>query len=804
VRNQCSENYTAYQGLCEDEVKKRFLEHGANELPESQARNFLVVSQEVITEPMFLLLVSCCILYLILGDLQEALTLSVFVLVIIGITLFQSWKTEKALAALKDLSSPKALVIRNGASFYIPSRELVIGDIVIINEGDKVPADAVILESINLMVDESLLTGESVPVSKYEPEQQLVYSGTSVTQGMAYLKITATGANTQLGKIGSALESITKSESRFQKEVSHIVKVMLSLAISLCIIIVIFAAQNHGLVQGLLTAITCAIATLPEEVPAVLTIFMALGAWRISQKKVLTRKMSAIETLGSISVLCTDKTGTITENKMVLSEVFIHSGVYKIDSRTPIPEDYHPLIEFALLASKDKSFDPMEQALRDLISSKLVDSDHIHLDWQFIQEYSLSKDLLAMSRAWDSDNEKLYSFYSKGSPEAIFDLCHLPDTELVSLNKQVETMASCGLRVLGVAKSKAKLGYLPSIQHDIDFEFCGLLGFYDPIREGVKEAIANCQTAGIRVIMITGDHPITAQNIAKEIGLKNTHKLITGSELNNFSNNELQEKIKDVVIFSRVIPEQKLRIVEALKKNNEVVAMTGDGVNDAPALKASDVGIAMGLAGTNVAREAADLVLLDDNFSSTVSAIRSGRRIFSNLRKAISYILAIHIPIAGLTLVPVLLPSLPTIFFPIHVAFLELIIDPTCSVVFEAEPAAKDIMRKAPRSLAEPILNKQKVLISILQGSCLLLAVLAVYFYGISSGRSDTEIRFASFISLIIGNFILALLNKSWRGKSFTEILLENRMFVLVSFLTLIILSLIAYLPNLRSLFYFS
>lgn len=802
MRNHGSENYTAYQGLSEEEINKRFLEHGANELPDSKPRNFLIVSQEVITEPMFLLLVSCCILYLILGDLQEALTLSIFVLVIIGITLFQSWKTEKALAALKDLSSPKALVIREGKSFYVSSRELVIDDIVIINEGDKVPADAVILESVNLMVDESLLTGESVPVSKYQTEYPQVYSGTSVTQGTAYIKIIGTGLNTQLGKIGSALQSIVKSESRFQKEVSRIVKIMVGLAISLCVIIVIFAAQNHGLIQGLLTAITCAIATLPEEVPAVLTIFMALGAWRISQKKVLTRKMSAIETLGSISVLCTDKTGTITENKMVLSEVFTTNGVYKIDSKTSIPEAYHSLIEFAILASKDDSFDPMERALRDLISSNLVDSDHIHLDWQFIQEYSLSKDLLAMSRAWDSDDEKLYSFYSKGSPEAILDLCHLPDSELTPLNKQVEIMASRGLRVLGVAKSKTKLSYLPSLQHDIDFEFCGLLGFYDPIREGVKEAITDCHSAGIRVIMITGDHPITAQNIAKEIGLKNTHKLITGSELNNFSDYELEEKIKDVVIFSRVIPEQKLRIVQALKNNNEVVAMTGDGVNDAPALKASDVGIAMGRAGTNVAREAADLVLLDDNFSSTVSAIRSGRRIFSNLRKAISYILAIHIPIAGLTLIPVLFPSLPTIFFPIHVAFLELIIDPTCSVVFEAEPAAKDIMQRLPRSLNEPILNKQKTFISILQGLALLLVVIAIYFYGIIQGKPDTEVRFMSFLSLIIGNFILAFLNKSWRKKSFSEMFLDNKAFLIMFLLIAGICFLLALVPELRALFY--
>lgn len=795
---------TSYQGLNDQEVNERQSKYGLNELPTAQPKNFFTVCVEIFKEPMFLLLVLCCILYLILGDLEQALMLSVFVLVIIGITLFQSWKTEKTLSALKDLTSPKSLVIRNGNEVYIASKELVVDDILIVNEGDKVSADAQILDALNLMADESSLTGESVPVKKnHDDTNCLVYNGTLITQGKAYTKVVAIGINTELGKIGKALKSITKSESRFKKEVAKIVNRIVLIAGILCLVIVAFLASRHNLIQGLLTSITFAIAMLPEEIPAVLTIFMALGAWRISQKNVLTRTLPAIETLGSVTVLCSDKTGTITENKMTLSEVYVPNKSYRITTEK-IPEDFHSLIEFAILASREKSFDPMEKALLNIASSNLIDQTHTHPDWKLVQEYSLSKDLLAMSRAWDApDPEKEFSFYSKGSPEAIFDLCHLNKEEIQNLTTLVEEMASRGLRVLGVAKSKSKLKHIPSIQHDIDFEFSGLLGFADPIRSGVKEAVQDCYSAGIKIVMITGDYHITAQNIAREIGLKDSHQFITGVELEKISDKELQKRIKDIVIFSRVKPEQKLRIVDALQKNHEVIAMTGDGVNDAPALKASDVGIAMGASGTNVARESADLILLDDNFSSIVSAIKLGRRIFENLRKAMSYILAIHVPIAGLTLIPVIFGNLPVIFFPVHVAFLELIIDPTCSVVFESEPASKDLMTKAPREINEPILSYKRIIISLLQGFALLLVVLAVYFFNIKLGKSDAEVRVFSFGTLLIGNFLLTLVNKSWKGKSIQEVFLGNKAFIVTLLIAITSFTLILSIPMLRRLFFF-
>jgi Ca2+-transporting ATPase len=807
-----------YQGLSDEEAALRLAREGFNELQASKPRNFLRVSLEVLKEPMFILLLFCCFLYVVLGDLQEALILSVFVPVVIGITLFQSWKTERALDALKDLSSPKTLVVRNGRELYISSRDLVVGDIVILNEGDRISADVIILHSVNLAVDEAPLTGESVPVHKdvipselrgftrslYERSALssfIAYSGTLVTQGRAYAQVIATASRTELGKIGKSMESITKGDSRFKTEISQIVTKILSVAVISCLLIIIIMAGRNSLVQGLLTSITFAIAMLPEEVPAVLTIFMALGAWRIAQAKVLTRKMSAIETLGSITVLCSDKTGTITENKMRLSEVYTDSKTYKLNDES-IPEEYHSLIEFSILASREKSFDPMEKALVELLSSQYIDEAHVHKDWILVQEYPLSKDLLAMSRAWEVPGGQEFSFYTKGSPEAVFDLCHLNESEIKALTAIVEDFASRSLRVLGVAKSRSS--ELPSNQHDIDFEFCGLLGFFDPIRPGVKEAVRDCYSAGIKVLMITGDHHLTAQNIAKEIGLQGYDNYLTGLELAQLSDKELAERITNIVICSRVSPEQKLRIVNALKNNQEIIAMTGDGVNDAPALKASHVGIAMGTKGTDVARESADLILLDDNFSSIVSAIKLGRRVYENLRKAISYILAVHVPIAGLTLVPVFFAGLPVIFHPIHVAFLELITDPTCSVVFESEPASRDLMTRTPRKINETLLSNRRFIISIFQGLLVFLLTLIVYLWTIQAGKPEGEVRSLSFVVLLIGNLFLTLANKSWRGKAFVELVLENKSFIVVISVLAVSLFLIFYVPVLKNLFYFT
>jgi Ca2+-transporting ATPase len=792
---------STHQGLNQKTAELRLDEFGLNELTQKNKLSFLKLILEIIKEPMFLLLVSCCVIYIFLGDIYEALILSIFVLFIIGITIFQSWKTEKTLDALKNLASPKTRVVRDGIETLIDSKFLVPEDLIILEEGEKISADALVIESENLMVEESSLTGESAPINKFIGD--FVYAGTFVTQGQAYCQISQTGSKTKLGQIGNSLENIQKTSSPFHQEISRLVHRMLIIdSFLFALVVFIFWYYRNQLIHGILTAITFAIAMIPEEIPAVLTIFMALGAWRISKVNVLTKKLSAIETLGSISVLCTDKTGTLTENKITLQEIY-HDGIFYPIDLMNIPQELNSICQTALLASKEDSYDPIEQAIRALVKNPSIDFSDNGENWKPIKEYPLSKNLFAMSLAWDKPDEPVeFHIFSKGSPEAIFELCKI-STDRKDLRLALEKMASSGLRVLGLAKSSQPLKKLPENQEEINFEFCGLLGFADTLRQGVDVAIQDCYSAGIKVIMMTGDYHLTAQKIGEKLQLKNSQNFITGAELESMSDLELESRILEVVIFSRVVPEQKLRIIRALQAHHQVIAMTGDGVNDAPALKASDVGIAMGQKGTEVARQSADMILLDDNFSSIVQAIKLGRRVFDNLSKAISYIIAIHIPIAGLTLIPVIFSGLPVLFFPVHVAFLELIIDPTCSIIFEAEPEANNIMRRPPKKISQSILNRQKLAQSIIQGLCVLALVLSIYFLLVKFGFPERAIRFYSFIALLLGNLCLTLVNKSWSYKSIKGILVSNRELLIIISVMFISLFAILNIAPLKNVFYF-
>lgn len=806
------------KGLSEAEVRERIKKYGLNELPSSRPRNIFNTAMEVIKEPMFILLVICGGLYLILGDFKEALMLLGFVFVVMGITFYQERKTEKALDALKDLSSPRALVIRDGEEIRIAGHDVVMDDIIVLKEGDRVPADAVVLHSINLTVEESLLTGESVPVRKGEWDGSMdkprpggddlpfVYSGTMVTQGQGYARVVATGADTELGKIGRAMEDITEEVSSLKKETERLVKTLLFAGGILCIVIIIAYGITRGdFIQGFLSGITFAMAMLPEEFPVVLTIFMALGAWRISKKHVLTRKISAIETLGMATVLCTDKTGTLTQNKMQVRKIYSNGRYFDIEAgkHAVLPEDFHQLVEYGILASQRDPFDPMERAITELGRFKLADTGHLHADWGLVREYPLSKELLAMSHVWNSPDGSEYIIAAKGAPEAIFELCHLPEDQRQTLSDIIKEMASEGLRVLGVAKSVFKPGRLPQIQHDFEFGFLGFIGLSDPIRPTVKDAIKECYRAGIKVVMITGDYPVTAQYIGRQIGLKDIENCVTGIELDRLTDEELSRRIKEISIFARVIPEQKLRIVNAFKANGEVVAMTGDGVNDAPALKSSHIGIAMGGRGTDVAREAAALVLLDDDFSSIVAAVRLGRRIFDNLRKAMAYILSIHIPIAGMSLVPVFFERLPIVFWPVHIVFLELIIDPTCSIVFEAEQEEKDIMDRPPRPIDEPLFSLNYIFISILQGLGVLAVIGIVYGIALQLGKDAGEVRALAFATLIMANIGLTLANRSWTRTIPETLKTRNMALLIVATCVMIFLWLVLYVPFLREAFHF-
>ncbi|MGB9176403.1 MAG: cation-translocating P-type ATPase, partial [Methanoregula sp.] len=776
-------------GLTGREVEEKVFLEGYNELPTADRRGLTHIIVEVTHEPMFLLLIAGGILYFVLGDVTEGLMLMSFVVVIIGITIYQERKTERALEALRNLSSPRALVIRDGMQKRIPGREVVTGDLVILSEGDRVPADGLLLLSNNITADESLLTGESVPVRKIPwkdgmqaerpggDDLPFVYSGTLVVQGQGLARVTATGVRTEMGKIGTVLRTVERGETRLKTEINRIVRTIALVGIALCtIIVIVYGLTRFNWIEGFLAGITLAMAILPEEFPVVLTVFLALGAWRISRQNVLTRQVPAIETLGSATVLCVDKTGTLTENRMSVAKFSAKGEICDCDAsgHCTVTDSCHEVAEYAILACKQDPFDPMEKALLHLKDGDFGKTEHIHANWVLVQEYPLSPELLAMSNVWRSPDGDRFIIAAKGAPEAIADLCHFDPAAVTELSGSVNLMAADGLRVLGVARASFSIASLPQQQHDFTFEFLGLTGFADPVRPQIANAVRECYTAGIRVIMITGDYPLTAQNIARQIGLADGSRYITGPELDAMDDAELQKRINSVTVFARVVPEQKLRIVNALKATGEVVAMTGDGVNDAPALKSADIGIAMGGRGTDVAREASSLVLLDDNFTSIVSAVRLGRRIFDNLKKAMAYIFSIHVPIAGMSLIPVLF-NMPLVLLPVHIVFLELIIDPACSVVFESEKEERDVMDRRPRRKDEGIFTRRTLVLSLLQGFVVLAVVLAVYWCALFRGLSEAEVRALTFTTIVIANLCLILTNRSWSDTIFTSLRTPNR-----------------------------
>jgi Ca2+-transporting ATPase len=849
-------------GLSAESAAERLKNEGYNELPSARPRKIWAIAFAVITEPMLLLLIACGSIYLLLGDLHEALVLLGFVFVIIAITFFQEHKTERALEALRDLSSPRALVVRDGIQVRIAGRDVVRGDLIILSEGDRVPADAVLLSCLNMSVDESLLTGESVPVAKTVlqplPEKMgqaggddmpFLFSGSLVVQGKGVARVMSVGLDTAIGHIGTALFSVKQEATRVQQETARVVRYVAVVSISFAIFLALWYGYTRGdWLNGLLVGLTFAMALIPEELPVVLTLFLGIGAWRIARQRVLTRRIPAIETLGSATVLCVDKTGTLTQNRMAVAQLFSHSQLYTCEEEntkqnTPLPEQFHEVLEYAILASQRDPFDPMEVAIQQAGQSLLGQTEHLHNSWVLVSEYPLSKELLAMSRVWQSDESSTtagtipvatqFVIATKGAPEAVADLCHLDAAQVKALTAQINSMAERGLRVLGVAKARfdttslpasvtkeaaalsaakeqnQKNGEhndspygLPTIQHDYDFEFVGLIALADPIRPGVPAAIKECQSAGIRVIMITGDYPATAHSIAVQCGLPSGGSSITGAELASLSELQLQERISSVNIFCRVLPEQKLRLVTALKNKGEIVAMTGDGVNDAPALKAADIGVAMGKRGSDVARESAALVLLDDDFSSIVAAIKLGRRIFDNLRKTVSFIVAVHIPVMGMSLIPVMM-GWPVVLMPVHILVLQLIIDPTCSLVFEAEPEEADVMQRGPRPTDASIFAASVVMKGALQGIALLVTVLAIFWGALQRGLSTEHARALAFTAMVVGNIGLIFINRSLSNNLLGAVALPNPTLWWITASALLILAASLFVPQLSVLFYF-
>ena len=817
------------EGLSEGEALQRLSTDGRNELPVSRPRSMLRLVREVTFEPMFLLLVARGALYMALGDVQEALMLLGFVFVVMGIGFVQQRRSERSLDALRDLSSPQARVRRAGQERSVSARDLVVGDVVMLAEGDRVPADLSLTSCANLAIDESLLTGESAPVSKQaavlagasgevaspatDEGHALAFSGTLVTRGTARGQVTATGERSALGRIGQSLSGIQIETTPIQKETRRVVTRIAIIGLALAAALAItFGLLRGDWLHGLLAGITLAMAVLPEELPVVLTLFLGLGAWRLAREKVLARSIPAVELLGATTVLCVDKTGTLTANRMTVrrlwSEAAVHDSVRDTSKAgaAPLQEELHGVLEFAVLASHRRAFDPMESAIGEAGQWLLAHTEHLHTDWTLIDDYPLSPEMLAMSRVWRSPDRREFLIAAKGAPEAIVDLCHLDAERSVLITEQVLAMAADGLRVLGVAQATFAAGVLPDLQHDFDFRFLGLVGLEDPVRPDVPQAIAECQAAGIRVVMMTGDHPATAISVAKQAGLSTDAPVITGTELATLSDAELDARLVATHIFCRVQPEQKLRLVRAFRARGDVVAMTGDGVNDAPALKAADIGVAMGARGTEVARQAAALVLLNDDFASLVTAVRYGRRVFANLRKAIVFVVAVHVPIIGLSILPVLF-GWPLLLMPVHILFLQLIIDPVCSVVFEAEPLEPDAMKLPPRRPDQRLFDAEVMMRGLWQGLGLLILLLATYagarlITPSDAGRDDMA-RALTFVVLVLANLALIHTNRSWSRTVWWGRAVAGGQFGWIALGTLAVLSVVLIVPAVSRLFSF-
>jgi Ca2+-transporting ATPase len=762
---------TALAGLSAAEAQRRLAADGPNEIERRERRDLWATLRGIAAEPMFLLLLVAAAIYLLLGDLAEGLLLALFAIISVGLVILQERRSERALDALRDMAAPQARVVRDRRVVRIPARELVAGDIFVLNEGERVAADGVVREASGLAVDESLLTGESVPVRKRSAAGRWtaqpqpggddapgVYAGTLVVSGHGAAEAVATGRRTEVGRIGASLAAIELEPTPLERQLRRLVRVFGAAAVVASgALAVWYGLQRGDWLQGALSAIALGMSMLPEEFPMALAVFLALGAWRMARVQVLARRPAVIETLGAVTVLCVDKTGTLTENRMQVRRLVTDEADVCVRPDQPVPAQAHRLLEVAALASRRGSTDPMDRALIEQAERSLAGTPRLHPDWRLAREYPLTPQRLAMSHAW-VDGDGRHHVAAKGAPEAVFELCRLGAQHKDALLRKVHALAAEGLRVLAVAHALAGPDGASQHQHEHDFQLLGFVAFEDPLRDGVAAAVAQAREAGIAVTMVTGDHAATALAIARQAGLDTSAAALSGDDIARLDDAALASALRSVRVFARVKPEQKLRLVEAYKRRGEVVGMTGDGVNDAPALKAAHVGIAMGVRGTDVAREAASLVLLHEDFGRIVAGVRMGRRVFANLRKVITYITAIHIPIAGLSLLPVLF-GLPPLMLPVHVALTEMVVDPACSLAFESAPEDPRVMQQPPRRSTDSLVGWPMLVQALVQGGCLLAAALSVYAIALHTGRDEDVARALAIIALTVGNVLLVAQN---------------------------------------------
>ncbi|HTI82982.1 MAG TPA: cation-translocating P-type ATPase [Acetobacteraceae bacterium] len=797
-----------HAGLSAGEAAERLRLEGPNELPRRGRRNLSRILRDVLAEPMFALLLGAGIIYLLLGDHLEALLLLIFASLSVAIAVIQEARSEHVLEALRDLTSPRALVIRDGQRQRIAGRGVVRGDLLIVSEGDRVAADAVLIEVRELQVDESLLTGESVPVHKRRgldiesdmhpggDDSPCVYSGTLVVRGQGLAIVRSTGPHSEIGRIGQTLEAIETAPANLSRQTAAIVRIAAGIGLVCCILVILlFGLLRGSWIDALLAGIALGMSMLPEEFPLVLTVFMVMGAWRMSQGRVLTRRAAAIEILGEATVLCTDKTGTLTENRMAVA-VLQATGDPRFEIHgSDVPTHLHHMVQVAALASANNAYDPMDQALQSL--AKASDCERTH--GELVRVYGVQPGRLAYIQAWRDPPDGMF-IAAKGAPEAIAQLCGLEEVSRIQLLREADRLAEDGMRVLAVAEATAA-GEPAKDPFVFNFHLLGLVGLADRLRDSVPAAVAQCRAAGIRVVMITGDYPVTARAIARQAGI-DCDRVLDGATVAQMDDAEFQAAAKQASVFARIMPNEKLRIVRALRATGAIVAMTGDGVNDAPSLRAADIGIAMGGRGTDVAREAASLVLLDDDFGSIVQTIRLGRRIYDNLRKAMGYIIAVHVPIAGLALLP-LITGLPLILGPVHIAFLEMVIDPVCSMVFEAEAEEANIMRRSPRAAGTPLLSLPLVTWGLVQGTTAFAFLASLYAIAVHSGLPDGDVRALTFVSLVLVDLGLVLVNRNFSASLRDLMGQRNRALIWISGVAVALLGLVVGTPLGRELFRF-
>jgi Ca2+-transporting ATPase len=787
-------------GLSEDEAISSRKQHGSNSIKQKRENPFFNALKSIAKEPMVVLLLVAATIYFIVGKIDDGIFLAVAIILVAAISLYQDKRSRNALEALKSYTQPTCKVYRDSNLISINSEDIVINDCLLVEEGDYIAADGTIIEAHDFSVNESALTGESFAVFKYEKNS--VLQGSNVVSGSAILQVTAIGSQTQMGKIGISLSLIEEEKTPLEIQINNFVKKMV--IIGLIVFLIVWGInyfKTQHLINSLLKALTLAMSVLPEEIPVAFTTFMAIGAWRLMKMGIIVKQMKTVETLGSATVICTDKTGTITENKMALAKIYLlkNNEILDIDN---IANDYvNEILSMAMWSSEPNPFDPMEIALHKAYTNLIAIDER--KNYKFIHEYPLGGKPPMMTHIFKHDNGSQI-IAAKGAPEAIIKVSKLNETEKSQIQAAVATLAKEGYRVLGVGQASNNQPNFPKNQEEFSFTFIGLVAFYDPPKANIQEVLQQFYQAGIKVKIITGDNAFTTSAIAKKINFVGYTHSINGDEIMALNEVELQKVVMSTNIYTRMYPDAKLRVIEALKNAGQIVAMTGDGVNDGPALKAAHIGIAMGKKGTSIAKDAASLILVDDDLSKMVDAIAMGRKIYTNLKKAIQYIISIHIPIILTVFIPLILGWIfPNIFSPVHVIFLELIMGPTCSIIYENEPLEKNTMLMKPRALTNTFFSFKELWISIIQGIAITVGTLIAYQYGVFIGANEAHTRTLVFATLIASNIFLTLENRSFYYSILNTLKYKNNLVLLIIAITLILCALLIYVPVLSNFFEF-